>query len=337
MALDLKNPGNREIAVFGGGALLLALIYFALSKKTTATGTTPATGIGTGTGTAADNQTFLPGGASPTGNAFTDALFSTPATASPGAASAAPLPSVVHGAVHSTSQGASAVLPASPGGGSGFPSPSPGGGGGGAFGAFNSSGAPTPLSWATSLLKAGGFPQTAANLQSLIAWALNEGGGGAANPLNTTQSAAGATTFNSVGVKNYPSWATGIGATIQTINNGRYPNIVADLKSGKGIGGNAGSDLLTWSGSGYSAIAGNWARAAAYLAKPKITTTAKVTAKPKALGLGAAAGAAARAGRNAALVKAVEAISKLFRAPKPRPKPKPPTTGGHGAGHPILR
>ncbi|MDA8319075.1 MAG: hypothetical protein M0030_04565 [Actinomycetota bacterium] len=121
----------------------------------------------------------------------------------------------------------------------------------------------TPLSWATAVLRAGGWPETAANKQSLIAWAINEGGGGTYNPLNSTQGPG--TSFNSVGVKNYGNWQIGTAQTVATMKNGYYPNIVADLKSGKGIGGNAAGDLHTWSGGGYSAISQNWAAAAKYL------------------------------------------------------------------------
>jgi hypothetical protein len=362
MALDLKNPGNKELVVFGGGALLLALLYFVLSKKSSAAAASPSGTTGPTSGTAADNQTFLPGGASPSGNAFTDALFSTPATASPGATGGVSLPSVVQGAVHSTSQGASAVLPAGGGGGGGggFPTPLPGGGGAGAFGSFATQGAPTPLSWAMSLLKAGGFPQTAANLQSLISWALTEAGGGARNPLNTTQPEPGSTVFNSKNVQNFPSWATGIQATVKTLYNGYYPNIVADLKSGKGVGGNAGSNLRTWSGNGYSAIAGNWARAAAYLAKPQ---PAAATAQGKASAANATAAKVTLtpALAKTTLAKALASVGSIFRPvfkpkgktavpvikggyaaafswlPKlPARKPVKPVTTARGPGHPLL-
>src|SRR5215469_7391453 len=121
----------------------------------------------------------------------------------------------------------------------------------------------SPLSWATSVLKQGGWPVTTANQQSLIAWALLEGGGGSYNPLNTTQGPG--SNFNSVGVKNFASWDQGVTNTVATINNGYYPNIVADLRSGAGLSGNASGNLQTWSGPGYSGIQSTWARAGSYL------------------------------------------------------------------------
>jgi hypothetical protein len=127
----------------------------------------------------------------------------------------------------------------------------------------------TPKSWATSVLKAGNWPTSNANIQSLIAWALNEGGGGEYNPLNTTQTESGSSNFNNLGggqgVQNYTSWSQGIGATVATLNNGSYPNILSDLASGNGIGSNASSNLETWSGSGYGGITGTWSEASKYM------------------------------------------------------------------------
>jgi len=133
---------------------------------------------------------------------------------------------------------------------------------------FSQSGV-TPKSWAESVLKAGGWPTSNSNVQSLIAWALNEGGGGQYNPLNTTQTESGSSNFNNLGggqgVQNYTSWSEGVTATVSTLNNGDYGSIVSDLKSGNGIGSNASSALSTWSGSGYSSIEATWSRAAQYM------------------------------------------------------------------------
>lgn len=123
----------------------------------------------------------------------------------------------------------------------------------------------TPYSWAESVLSAGGWPDTSENAQSLIAWALNEGGGGTYNPLNSTLQMRGSSAFNSVGVQDYTSWGQGISATVDTLNNGYYPEIVSDLNSGGGIGSGAAANLLTWSGSGYSTISANWDDAAGYM------------------------------------------------------------------------
>ncbi|HEY1634466.1 MAG TPA: peptidoglycan-binding protein [Acidimicrobiales bacterium] len=52
------------------------------------------------------------------------------------------------------------------------------------------------------------------------------------NPLNTTEPAAGATIWNSIGVRTYPDWTTAIRATTLTLKNGQYRGILAALKAG---------------------------------------------------------------------------------------------------------
>ncbi len=49
------------------------------------------------------------------------------------------------------------------------------------------------------------------------------------NPLATTEDAPGATDYNAAGVKNYPSLAAGFAATLATLTNGRYPQLVGVL------------------------------------------------------------------------------------------------------------
>ncbi|HEY3833247.1 MAG TPA: hypothetical protein VGO03_13205 [Acidimicrobiia bacterium] len=86
--------------------------------------------------------------------------------------------------------------------------------------------------FANDVLSALGAPQTAQNVQAIVAWAQAEGTKAANNPLATTESAPGATSFNSVGVKNYPTYAEGVQATVATLTNGRYSNILAALADG---------------------------------------------------------------------------------------------------------
>ncbi|HZP27853.1 MAG TPA: hypothetical protein VFC99_02780 [Acidimicrobiia bacterium] len=86
--------------------------------------------------------------------------------------------------------------------------------------------------WTTDLLKQLGVPVTSENIRALAAWAQAEGTKAAYNPLATTQSMPGATSFNGVGVRNYASYADGILATAQTLTNGRYSNILAALRAG---------------------------------------------------------------------------------------------------------
>ena len=86
--------------------------------------------------------------------------------------------------------------------------------------------------WEAALLQQINAPLTKQNVAFLDAWQQSEGGTAANNPLNTTQPASGASDYNSVGVKNYPSPNVGIQATAQTLQNGRYPIILSALRSG---------------------------------------------------------------------------------------------------------
>jgi hypothetical protein len=90
----------------------------------------------------------------------------------------------------------------------------------------------TTGNFAQDLLKGLGMPTTPANINAINAWHQAEGGNAAFNPLNTTQGAPGASNYNGVGVKNYTSYAQGLQATIQTLNNGHYGSILNALKAG---------------------------------------------------------------------------------------------------------
>jgi hypothetical protein len=87
--------------------------------------------------------------------------------------------------------------------------------------------------WQRDILRALGAPATAENIRFFNAWQRAEGGGAAFNPFNTTQGASGASNYNNIGVKSYPSYKAGVQATVQTLLNGRYGNIVSLLRSGK--------------------------------------------------------------------------------------------------------
>ncbi len=90
----------------------------------------------------------------------------------------------------------------------------------------------TPSDFSRALLAALGDPNTGPNVQAIDAWQAAEGGFVHLNPLNTTQPAAGATIWNSIGVRTYPDWPTAIKATTQTLKNGQYRGILAALKAG---------------------------------------------------------------------------------------------------------
>ena len=92
-----------------------------------------------------------------------------------------------------------------------------------------------------SILKGIGAPITDENMKFLYAWRQAEGGKARNNPFNTTQSKPGSTFYNCLkkgvsgcksGVRNYLSSQDGIDATVRTIKNGRYQNIINSLKSG---------------------------------------------------------------------------------------------------------
>lgn len=94
----------------------------------------------------------------------------------------------------------------------------------------------TQLTWAKALLVAMRLPVTADNVAAITAWEMAEGGHwyntAYYNPLNTTQSMPGATSMNSVGVKAYTSWKQGLEATVKTLKNGYYDDIIAALRRG---------------------------------------------------------------------------------------------------------
>lgn len=90
-----------------------------------------------------------------------------------------------------------------------------------------------PFLWRFRLLHAIHAKGRWQNRRLLDAWARAEGGTARWNPLNSTQPWPGATDYNSVHVRNYPSGAAGVAATAATLVNGRYDGIVADLRVGK--------------------------------------------------------------------------------------------------------
>lgn len=125
----------------------------------------------------------------------------------------------------------------------------------------------TATAWATAILAAIGAPNSQSNVTSLTDWFNQEGGGGANNPLNTTQPGFGATnSINSLGVKSYATPADGVAATAATLKSGLYPGIVNALKSGSGLVGidssQVASELSTWSGGHYSTVGGSGGAAA---------------------------------------------------------------------------
>jgi hypothetical protein len=92
----------------------------------------------------------------------------------------------------------------------------------------------TPTTWAVALLGRVKIPATKANVKAVVGWENAEGGhfnnSARYNPLNTTQSAPGATNTGTQGnIKAYTSWNQGLDATARTLQNGRYGSILAAL------------------------------------------------------------------------------------------------------------
>lgn len=94
-----------------------------------------------------------------------------------------------------------------------------------------------------------GFPVTKENLRFLNSWQAQEGGhtknDARFNWLNTTKGSQ-YPSINSVGVRSFPNLATGIRYTADTLRNGRYPDILAGLKSGNPYAAPVADDLSVW-------------------------------------------------------------------------------------------
>lgn len=110
-----------------------------------------------------------------------------------------------------------------------------------------------------------GAPVTAANMAALAAWQRSEGGSARFNPFNTTQTMPGAGSYNSIGVRNYTSYAQGLNATVKTITNGRYGAIISALRRGSNpyaVASAVGSSPWGSSGSLMTSVlrgmGGNW-------------------------------------------------------------------------------
>jgi len=92
---------------------------------------------------------------------------------------------------------------------------------------------PLPVRRAQAILAGIGAPVTPGGVAILVAWQACEGGPASRhNPMNTTLPLPGSVPINAQGVQQYPTEAEGIAATVQTLQNGLYPGIVAALRSG---------------------------------------------------------------------------------------------------------
>jgi len=96
----------------------------------------------------------------------------------------------------------------------------------------------TPLSVAQSedfykkIMSQLGAPSTVGNLLFIKAWRQMEGGGATYNPFNSTLKKGSPSNYNTYNVQNYFSVADGVSATVSTLTNGFYPNVVRAFKKG---------------------------------------------------------------------------------------------------------
>jgi hypothetical protein len=112
--------------------------------------------------------------------------------------------------------------------------------------------------WIDSLLTALGAPTTGPNVNSIVNWMAHEeptsDWNHANNPMNTTENEPGATAINGVGVKQYSSLTEGLDATVTTLENGNYGDILLQLRAGNGLTSGAEKGLSTWSGGAYTSV-----------------------------------------------------------------------------------
>lgn len=85
--------------------------------------------------------------------------------------------------------------------------------------------------WDRKLLIALGADARPEQLRFIRAWQHAEGGTAHFNPLNTTYKLPGATTYNSVGVRNYPDELSGLAAHLLTLRLPYYARLVAAIRS----------------------------------------------------------------------------------------------------------
>jgi hypothetical protein len=88
------------------------------------------------------------------------------------------------------------------------------------------------ISFLTDVLKGLGIPNpNQYQIQFMKSWRQHEGGKAAFNPLNTTLKTTNSQPYNYVPVRNYPDRQTGLNATIDTLKNGKYTNVINAIKN----------------------------------------------------------------------------------------------------------
>lgn len=99
-------------------------------------------------------------------------------------------------------------------------------------------------------------------IQFMKSWRQHEGGKASWNPLNTTLNSPSTQPYNYVTVKNYPNKQTGLNATINTLKNGRYINVINAIKNIKDENGISAAmravNISPWGSNFNPPIASRW-------------------------------------------------------------------------------
>lgn len=173
----------------------------------------------------------------------------------------------------------------------------------------------TTTTWAVALLKRLHDPVTPENVRAIEGWEKAEGGhwhnDAKYNPLNTTQPMPGAGNTGSQGnIKIYRSWGQGLDATVKTLHNGHYANILSALHRGNSAENVASAIASSPWGSGSlvsSTIAGTDSHNSSFLSK--VTGTVEDAAGGVVGAAGDAAGAVLGTAGDA-----VDAVTSPFQA-----------------------
>ena len=107
---------------------------------------------------------------------------------------------------------------------------------------------------ACSILERLGMPITTSNSLAFVAWMAYQNCDAENNPLATEFNTGSSvvTDFNSVGVKNYPSWNYGVSCTVLTLLNGMYSNLLSVIPTGDFTSIVNAIDASPWGGSNVS-------------------------------------------------------------------------------------
>lgn len=118
------------------------------------------------------------------------------------------------------------------------------------------------VQWIDALLTSVGAPHSGANVASIehwirhetVGWPPRDTGPVVNNPLNTSEGCCGGSAINSAGVMAYPTLPDGLQATVITLENGNYGDILSRLRHGVGLRSGASAGLRTWSNGAYGSV-----------------------------------------------------------------------------------